>query len=147
MDGCTKAFVRPSKLSRHIREVHGNGEKPFACEVEGCGAAFVRRSKLRRHEIDVHTLLAPQAFPALIDGSAAPASGGGAAAPLVGDYLAGAGAGGDDIFALTGGAGPDAAAAAAAALKPFACDVVGCDAAFKSRSGLKSHKAKAHTVV
>lgn len=51
---CGKAFVRPSKLSRHVREVHG-GDKPFICDVEGCNAAFVRRSKLVRHEHEVHS--------------------------------------------------------------------------------------------
>jgi hypothetical protein len=124
-----------------VREVHGNGEKPFVCEVEGCGAAFVRRSKLRRHEIDVHAVI-----PKDLLGDEA------GVMPLSELLGADAGPGNEDLFLLNGGgggsAGPEAAAAAAVQLKKaFACDVVGCDASFKSRSGLKSHTAKAHTVV
>jgi hypothetical protein len=45
---CTKKFVRPEHLRRHVRTVHGR-EQPYTCQVPDCDKAFSRGDNLREH--------------------------------------------------------------------------------------------------
>ncbi|XP_076288489.1 zinc finger protein 711 [Lasioglossum baleicum] len=53
-DGCDKAFVRPSRLARHIR-LH-TGEKCYKCNHPGCDKAYTNSSHLKRH-METHNLI------------------------------------------------------------------------------------------
>ncbi|XP_033322804.2 uncharacterized protein LOC117218488 [Megalopta genalis] len=53
-DGCDKAFVRPSRLLRHIR-LH-TGEKCYKCTHPGCDKAYTNSSHLKRH-VETHNLI------------------------------------------------------------------------------------------
>lgn len=47
VEGCGKAYTRPSLLNQHER-THNN-ERPFACPEEGCDKSFYRKSHLQVH--------------------------------------------------------------------------------------------------
>lgn len=48
-DGCEKGFVQKSKLTYHLKKVHGIGEYPWKCEVEGCGMGYDSKRVLEEH--------------------------------------------------------------------------------------------------
>jgi general transcription factor IIIA len=52
-DGCTKAFVRQSRLDEHIRS-HTN-TRPFACPEDGCDKTYLRASHMKVHVASAHT--------------------------------------------------------------------------------------------
>ena len=52
-DGCSKSFVRQSRLDEHVR-THTN-DRPFRCSQEGCGKSYFRDSHLKVHIKSAHT--------------------------------------------------------------------------------------------
>ena len=53
---CQKEFSTPSRLKRHISQVH-EGVKAFHCEQ--CDKSFGLKDKLKRHMINVHKSILP----------------------------------------------------------------------------------------
>lgn len=53
IEGCDKAFNRPSRLQEHIRS--HNNERIYQCDHEGCDKTFLRPSHLQHHVKSAHT--------------------------------------------------------------------------------------------